>query len=320
VAATTQELIIKGFQIHSGSTASGLKEKIEMIASHYGTIKGFLKAARKDFDKLVFKVDNPRFKLTNSDFAKIQAFQKSGLIDANLSVQENFVKILATRFISRQLLMIENMQLETLNVNPILSGALNLNNEEDLIRYYTYQAISRSIVTSAGFLVEDLLLYASDSIVGGKHDEHGEETKWDLVVERLGEVKAYLEIKSGPNDLDKAQIHHYHKAFDVIEKKGFRAFIGETYGKREDDTVTHGLYKTYLPNWEKRTLIGRELWEFVSGTRNYHEKLVDLLFKTSKMLLADATFSDKIEKKLKPLTSDFKKKYKTYDNFLKSLW
>jgi hypothetical protein len=75
VAATTQELIIKGFQIHSGSTASGLKEKIEMIASHYGTIKGFLKAARKDFDKLVFKVDNPRFKLTNSDFAKIQAFQ-----------------------------------------------------------------------------------------------------------------------------------------------------------------------------------------------------------------------------------------------------
>lgn len=80
------------------------------------------------------------------------------------------------------------------------------------------------------------------------------------------------------------------------------------------------MYKTYLPNWEKRTLIGRELWEFVSGTRNYHEKLVDLLFKTSKMLLADATFSDKIEKKLKPLTSDFKKKYKTYDNFLKSLW
>jgi hypothetical protein len=149
------------------------------------------------------------------------------LIDANLSVQENFVKILATRFISRQLLMIENMQLETLNVNPILSGALNLNNEEDLIRYYTYQAISRSIVTSAGFLVEDLLLYASDSIVGGKHDEHGEETKWDLVVERLGEVKAYLEIKSGPNDLDKAQIHHYHKAFGN--------YSGAKLAKRESD-------------------------------------------------------------------------------------
>ncbi len=207
MAATTQELIIKSFQIHSGSTAGGLKEKIEMIAFHYGNIGSFLKANRKDFDKLVFKVDNKSFKLTDSDFAKIQAFQKSGLIDGKLSVQENFVKILATRFVSRQLLMIENLQLETLNVNPILSGALNLNNEQDLIRYYTYQAISRSIVTSVGFLVEDLLLYASDSIVGGKRDEHGEETKWDLVVERLGEVKAYLEIKSGPNDLDKAHLN-----------------------------------------------------------------------------------------------------------------
>ncbi len=291
-----------------------------MIASHYGTINSFLKAKRKDFDKLVFKVDKPSFKLTDSDYEKIQAFRESGLIDGRLSVQENFVKVLATRFVSRQLLMIENMQLETLNVNPILSGALNLNNEEDLIRYYTYQAISRSIVTSVGFLVEDLLLYASDSVVGGKRDEHGEETKWDLVVERLGEIKAYLEIKSGPNDLDKAQIHHYQKAFDVIEKKGFRAFIGETYGKREDKTVTHGLYKMYLPKWEKRTLIGKELWEFVSGKKNYHDKLVDILFKTSKALLADSTFIDKIEKKLKPLTADFKKKYKTYDNFLKSLW
>ena len=320
MAATTQTLIIKGFQIHSESSAKGLKEKMEMIASHFGSINSFLKANRKDFDKLVFKVDNPRFKLTDNDFSKIQAFQKSGLIDGKLSVQENFIKVLATRFVRRQIEMIENIQLETLNVNPILSGALNLNNEKDLIRYYTYQAISRSIVTSVGFLVEDLLLYASDSVVGGKNDEHGEETKWDLVVERIGEVKAYLEIKSGPNDLDKAQIHHYHKAFDFIEKKGFRAFIGETYGKRTDITVTHGLYKMYLPEWEKRTLIGKELWEFVSGKKNYHDKLVEILFKTSKALLADATFIDKIDKKLKPLTADFRKKYKTYNDFMNSLW
>ena len=120
--------------------------------------------------------------------------------------------------------------------------------------------------------------------------------------------------------MDKAQIHHYHKAFDAIEKKGFKAFIGETYGKRTDKTVTHGLYKQYLPKWEKRTLIGKELWEFVSGNKNYHNKLVNLLFKTSKALLANATFTDKIEKKLVPLTADFKKKYKSYDKFMKSLW
>ena len=320
MAATTPELIIKGFQLHNGSLTDGLKQKIEMIASHCGSINAFLKATRKDFDKLVFKVDNPNFKLTDNDFAKIQAFQKSGLIDSKLSVQENFVKILTAQFVQRQLDMIEKMELETVNVNPILSGALNLNNETDLIRYYAYQAISRSIVTSVGFLVQNLLLYASDSIIEGKHDDLGEETKWDLVVEKLDEVKAYLEIKSGTNDLNKAQIHHYVNEFNKIEEKGFRAFIGETYGKREDQTVTHGLYKMYLPEWEKRTLIGKELWEFVSGQKNYHDKLVDILFKTSKALLADDTFIKKIEKKIEPLTVDFRKKYKTYNHFLKSLW
>lgn len=156
MSATTRELIIKSFQIHSGSTSQLLKQKIEMIAAHYGTTNAFLKAKRRDLDKLVFKIDQPNFKLNDSDFEKILSLQKSGLLEGSLSVQENFVKVLTTQFVQRQVDMIENIKLETLNVNPILAGALNLDNEKDLIRYYAYQAISRSIVTSVGFLVQDL--------------------------------------------------------------------------------------------------------------------------------------------------------------------
>ncbi len=203
MAATTQELIIKSFHLHSGSTAGGLKEKIEMIAFHYSNIGSFLKANRKNFDQLVFKVDNKSFKLTDSDFANIQKFQKSGLIDGKLSVQDNFIRVLTTQFVQRQLDMIEHLEFETLNVNPILAGALNLDNETDLIRYYAYQAISRSMVTSVGFLVHNLLLYASPSILDGKHSELGVETKWDLVVEKVKQSKAFVEIKSEANDLNK---------------------------------------------------------------------------------------------------------------------
>jgi hypothetical protein len=320
MAATTQELIKKGFQIHSKTTSRGLKEKIEMIASHYGSISSFLKASRQDLSVLVFKIGDTRFTLTDADFAKLQAFQQSGLLDAKLSVHQNFVVVLTTQFINRQLEMIDSMRLETLNVNPILAGALNLNNASDLIRYYTYQAISRSMVTSVGFLVQDLLLYSSIFVLEVKYDELGEVTKWDIVVEKLDEVKAYLEVKSGTNDLNRAQVSHYKKEIEMIEAQGFKAFIGETYGKRNDQTVTHGLYKTYLPNWEERTLIGKELWEFVSGQKSYHEKLVDTLFKTSKALLTDDTFIQKIETKIGLLTIDFQKKYKTYPQFLKSLW
>ncbi|MBL7797826.1 MAG: TdeIII family type II restriction endonuclease [Saprospiraceae bacterium] len=320
MAATTKDLIFQGFQIHNGSMSNGLKLKIEMIASHYESVEAFLCATRKDFDSLVFKVDNAKFKLSDAEYAKIYSFQTSGTVDGNLSVEDNFVKILTIQFVQRQLDMIDKLEIETLNVNPILAGALNLDNEADLIRYYAYQAVSRSMVTSVGFLVQNLLLYASESTFDGKYQEHGIETKWDLVVEKKRQPKAFLEIKSGPNDLNKSQIHHFEKEIIQIEKQGFKAFIGETYGKRGDKTITHELYKRYLPNWEKRTLIGKELWEFVSGQKNYHEKLVDNLFKTSKQLLQDDTFIMKIEQKIKPLSADFIKKYKSYNLFLKSLW
>jgi hypothetical protein len=98
MAATTQQLILKGFQIHSKHSAKVFREKIKMIASHYSNVNSFLEADLKDFDKLVFKIDDPHFKLTNNDVARIQAFQNSGLIDENLSVQENVIKTLVVSY------------------------------------------------------------------------------------------------------------------------------------------------------------------------------------------------------------------------------
>ena len=265
-------------------------------------------------------IDNPSVKLTDKDYEKIKAFQRSGLLDAQLSIQENFIKILTTEFINRQLLMIDSMSLETLNVNPILAGALNLNNESDLIRYYAYQAISRSVVTSVGFLVQNLILYSSEFVYEGKDDELGEQTKWDIVVHKIDEIKAYLEVKSGTNDINKSQIHHYRHEIELIEQQGFRAFIAETYGKRGDKTVSHGLLKQYLPEWEKRTLIGKELWIFMTDDEEYHHKLISMLMEASKQVLANDTIIGKIEKRIEPLINDFHQKYQSYNQFLNALW
>lgn len=320
MAATVQELIKKGLSIYLKGLSPSFKQKVEIIAYHFGSIKSFLNATREDLEKLVFVIDNPNIKLSNHDFEKINAFQKSNLLDPKLSVQENFVKILTTEFINRQLSMIESLNLETLNINPILAGALNLSNEQDLVRYYVYQAISRSVVTSVGFLVQNLLLYASEYVHEGKEDELGEQTKWDIVVEKINEVKTYLEIKSGTNDVNKAQIHHYKNEIDLIENQGFKAFIAETYGKRSDKTVTHGLMKQYLPDWEKRTLIGKELWAFITDDENYHQKMIEMLLSASKQILANETIIDKIESKITPIIDDFYTKYPSYNSFLKSLW
>jgi hypothetical protein len=320
MAATVSELIKKGFSIYSKSLSPSFKQKIALFAAHFGSVKSFLKAKRSDFEKLVFVIDNPSFKLTDNEYEKIQVFQQSGFLDAKLSVQQNFVKILTMEFVNRQLQMVDALELDTLNVNPILAAALNLDNETDLIRYYAYQSISRSVVTSVGFLVQNLLLYASEYVIEGKEDELGEQTKWDIVVQKIDEVKAYLEIKSGTNDINKSQIHHYRHEIELIEKQGFRAFIAETYGKRQDKTVSHGLMKQYLPEWENRTLIGKELWIFITDDDNYHNKLVEMLLNASKQILANQSIISKIELKINPLINEFQKKYNSYNEFLKSLW
>jgi cell fate (sporulation/competence/biofilm development) regulator YmcA (YheA/YmcA/DUF963 family) len=189
-----------------------------------------------------------------------------------------------------------------------------------LLLSYAYQSISRSVVTSVGFLVQNLILYSSEYVHDGKDDELGERTKWDVVVHKMDEIKAYLEIKSGTNDINKSQIHHYRDEIELIEKQGFRAFIAETYGKREAKTVSHGLLKQYLPEWENRTLIGKELWAFITNDKEYHHKLIEMLLNASKHILANDTIIDKIEEKIKPLTKDFRKKYESYNQFLRLLW
>ncbi|WP_051203639.1 TdeIII family type II restriction endonuclease [Hugenholtzia roseola] len=320
MAATVQTLIKKGFSVHLKGLSGAFKQKIDILAHHFGSLDSFLAAKREDFENITFIGGEKAIKLTESDFEKIIAFQRSGLLDSKLSIRENFIKVLVSEFVNRQLQMIENLELETLNINPILAGALNLDNEKDLIRYYVYQAISRSVVTSVGFLVQNLILYASEYVHEGKEDELGEQTKWDIVVEKVNEVKAYLEIKSGTNDVNKTQMQHYKREIELIENQGFRAFIGETYGKREDKTVTHGLMKQYLPDWDKRTLIGKELWGFITDDKDYHHKLVEMLLSASKHVLSNQTIIDKIESRMEPILDSFQTKYTSYDQFLKSLW
>lgn len=260
MAATVKELIKKGFNIQSKGLSTSFKHKIEIFSSHFGSIKSFLSAKKEDFEKLIFVIDNPNVRLSDKDYEKIKAFQESGFLDSKLSVQQNFVKVLTAEFVNRQLAMIENLDLETLNVNPILAGALNLDNETDLIRYYAYQAISRSVVTSVGFLVQNLILYSSENVHEGKEDELGEQTKWDVVVEKIDEVKAYLEIKSGTNDIN----------IFVTEKDVLCFFL-------EKDYLLNKIWIYDILYFNKKALI--EYIKLVNHVINFLKNSIDLKFK-----------------------------------------
>jgi hypothetical protein len=175
-----------------------------------------------------------------------------------------------------------------------------------------------------GFVVQDLLRYSGPDIYDAKDYPEVHGTKWDLVKRKVGDVVSWIEVKSGPNDIDKTQILHYKEKIEEIEKRGEKGYIGETYGKRTMNTITHHHYRTSLPDWEKRTLIGRELWDFISDDPDYHKKLMLLLKEAAENILLTRNIMEEIDDCYDRALVEFNKKYqKSKDpvkDYLEDMW
>ena len=320
MASTLQNLVLKGCNCVSLtpiSKAFGIK--LSIIGQNYATIEAFKKATIDEFNSFKTIEGLPCFKkLTEKECEIIKTLQD--LLQEGISIEENFIRLLTCNFIQKQLDMLNSMTIEGLNANPILCYALKLDNENDFIKYYAYSAISRSIVTSLGFLVQDLLLYSNEFIYAGKDYSAGQKTKWDIVLDKLGEVKSYFEIKSGPNDMDAAQIKHYDEEIKLVEDAGDKAFIGITYGKKDVKTVTTGLLETYVEDWRNKVLIGSELWDYISGNDNYHNILIEQIKSVAASCLSSGSIVPQIERRISELVCAFKRKYASIEEFYNNLW
>lgn len=320
MAATLQNLIEKGCNItFDGNASSSFKSKLKIIAAHFSTLRGFKEASIESIKNLR-SIEGDRYfrNLTPKEVDAITSFQRE--IELDKTIVQNFIKILTKNFVSKQIAMLSSISIESFNANPILCTALNLKTPEEFVRYNAYQAIGRSIVTSMGFLVQDLLLYSNEYIYEGKNYAEGDKTKFDLVIDRLGEVKSFLEIKSGFNDMDAGQVKHYADEIRQVEEAGNRGYIGITYGKKDDNTVTAGLLKTYVPDWEDKTLVGKELWDFISENENYHTLLIESIDNVANSTLQNVSIVQKIEDRIGELIESFYTNYRSLNEYYESLW
>lgn len=133
-------------------------------------------------------------------------------------------------------------------------------------------------------------------------------------------VRSYIEIKSGPNDLDAAQVKNYKSEIYSVERKGHKGYIGITYGKRDANTVTLNLFRQYLDNWEERTLIGTELWDYVSKNESYHEELMSMIKQTATLVLQEQSIVSLIEQRIDVLIDVFNATYGSIDEYYAQLW
>lgn len=317
MAATISEYLVKAASYNNAS--QDFQKKIRTLGDQFSTLHGFKTASVESLEGIKNQEGFPLVKsLTDKEKEIVQIIQND--IDDSVSLEDNFIALLTARFIRKQTKMLSDMSLEDINTNPLLCSALKLETVSDLVRYNVYALATRSIVTSMGYLVQDLLLYSSSDVFDGKEYKEGKNTKWDIVVERLDAVRSYIEVKSGPNDLDAAQVKNYKAEIRAVEKKGHKGYIGITYGKRDANTVTMNLFRLYLDNWEERTLIGTELWDFVSENESYHEELMSMIKHTASLVLQKQSIVALIEQKIDVLIEAFDATYGSIDEYFAQLW
>jgi len=280
------------------------KSRSRTLASYFASIDDFLIVTYQDLDNLTGIHGRRTIKLNQKEIESVLKIVYENLIDTNITIAENFISSMSRRFINTQLKMIETLQLEDLTPNPLLVQLLNLDTPDELIRLYVYSRVSRSVVTSMGFFVEKLLNISSKSV-----EKAPKGTGWDLVKRDQKGKNHWIQVKSGPNDMDKDQVVFWSSKIEEKIKEGSNAYIGITYGNRDMDTISLRLIKQLIPKWEMKLLVGRELWDFIADDEVFHVKMLNIFGLSSLHVLRGLTFCNEIEKCILRIVKEFKKIY-----------
>ena len=281
------------------------KTKAAVLASQFSTLDVF---KNTDFlNKKIYRGDKTEIKLNVSQRKRIEDLKK--FVNPNLDIKENWIKYLAITFVETQLVNIKSLSLETMNMNPFLIKALNLKTPDEVIRFNVYQTATRSITTSMGFTLE--------SMVGHSGARMGVKGEWYDVVKQVNNLTYWIQVKSGPNDVDKDQVVHFNSVFNKTDNKSNLAKLGIVYGKRPLNTISMNHIKKYLDSWKDRLLVGKELWDFVSDENNYHKKVLKWIEDVSSIMLHGHSINDEIEKSIVRVIKEFESKYGTGVNGVK---
>ncbi len=269
------------------------------IATRFCTLSEFLDFNFENLPNIKSEGGRKLFRISKQHIENIQSAVNLNKLDQNKSVQENYLMSIGRVFVSTQIKNISEITLEILNPNPFLIKALNFKDVNKFIGFIVFQRATRSIVTSFGFAFEKLLVAS-----GAKKLPKGFD-----VLKEISNIEHYIQVKSGTSDMDKDQIIHWKGLIEEKEEEGHNAYIGMPYGKRDGHGLTIALMRQYLPDWEARTLIGQELWDFISGKNNYHEIVLKNLRIAATQILRKESIIVSIDKAIEKVSLEFIEKY-----------
>ena len=292
----SQKNLIK-FALHQ----QGFSEKrIEEISSTLPQMKDY-----KDFDfarGIILDQKKKPIKFTELQITKLKEIQNA-LYPSN-DLKESWIKYFAHSFVLRQDANISAISLEDLEMNPIMIRAFNLNSPKKILDFFVGALFYRSVVTSMGNFLESMLSHGHDGVRPGKNKEW-----YDVVKEKEG-ITYPIQVKSGPNNIDKDQMKEaFNEKFNRDENETFKPKLGWLYGSRERGSMSFTHAQAYLDNWEERLLIGPELWNFVADEKNFHKKVIKWVTEVGMVLGTEIPIHKEVEKVVTNLLPKFVEKY-----------
>lgn len=234
--------------------------------------------------------------LNDNQIEKIKEKINEYILDPTIEINSIWISVLIKDFVENSINELRNTTLEKLLINPFLVKAFGFDDHKEVVTFYFYQKITRSVVTSWGFTVEGLLLCSGA--------EKTDVTGFDMQVERNDKF-FLLQIKSSPNTMSIEQVRQLNTHIKNIKNKIKNIpLLGMTYGTREQ---INGQIQSTLIDYPNSTKIGKELWDFIANEQGYCMKLLDLIDEITKS--SHFKFSRELEEKKKLLIKDWEKKF-----------
>jgi hypothetical protein len=243
-----------------------------------------------------FKNSNGKERLDSEQIDALNSIINIYIKDLSLSINEIWISVLIRDFVKHSIEELQKTMLDNLLINPFLVKAFGFDDHKEVVTFYFYQKITRSIVTSWGFTVEGLLICsgAEPSDING----------FDMKVNRDGK-KYQFQIKSSPNTMSIEQVRQLNTHIkNISDKIKNIPILGMTYGTREQ---INSQIQSTLIGYPNTTMVGKELWDFIAGESGYCNKLLKLI---DEIMIEEPTkFSDEIENKRQSLILDWENKF-----------
>lgn len=283
------------------------KKKAAGIAVYFDDLQTFLNASLEDLRN--YRKSNGLQILRNSEIQELLAMLIP--IKRGMPTRETWVFVLIRDFMENVRILVEASKVPTpagaldenaLLINPFLIRALGLTQPDEVLRFFFYQRVTRSIVTSWGMRIESIA-NRSGAIALTKAEKAGRFKGFDSR-KTEGDTTYLIQIKSGtdtmPVDMVR-QLDERIKALEAIDER-YRGLLGLTYGNAKE---VSSKISSYLEGAKERVKAGREFWEWLSGDPGFYSKLQNMIAEIGKEIWTEGDFQKMFDDKFESLRQEW---------------